>query len=218
MSTKRKIAYFSRHFFNVNGYGSVSIQQLANAQNMSRGNFTYHFKEKEDLLIYLTNEMWEKMEMERRKARQFPSFENLHNEMHLYYKFQKQYSFIFLDSNVLRHPHVNEQFKQLAESTIKDNDAAIAFAISLGNMRPEPINGVYHNISITIWLITFYWLSQQVIRGKREIEEGEKMSWSLLIPHFTDKGIKSFKDFFGKEFYENLGTPFNHKVDSYISF
>lgn len=218
LSTKDKILQKAIRYFNRKGYGSITLFELAKELGMSRGNLAYHFKDKDTLLKAITEEMWNLIKTERNKSRKLPSFENLHNEVQLYYKFQKKYAFIFLDPHVLNHPLVKEQFREMTVQTLADNKAAIAFSIKLGNLKPEPVTGLYNNIAFIAWMLTFFWLPQQIIRGEKTEEDGEKMIWSILVPHFTEKGIQSFINFFGKPFYQNLGEPFQMDLEQMISF
>ncbi len=218
MSTRQKIIQQATRLFNEKSFAAISLFELAQGIGMSRGNLTYHFKDKDKLLKAIADEMWEKIEKEKSKSRQLPSFENLHNEIQLYYKYQKQYAFIFLDHHVLNHAVVKKQFRKMTKQTIADNEAAIAFALELGNLKQEPVKGMYHNIAFTTWTLAFFWLAQQIIRGDRVRIDGEKMIWSLLIPHMTEKGIRSFVKFFGKEYYESLGEPFEVNLSQLISF
>ncbi len=218
MKTKLKIIQQAIRLFNQSGFSAISLHELAQYLEMSRGNLTYHFKDKSVLLEVISNQMWSKIEEERSKSRKLPSFENLHNEVQLYYKFQKEYAFIFLDIHVLKHPVIKKQFRKMTEKTIQDNKAAIAFAIKLGNMKKEVIPGMYHNVAFITWMLTFYWLPQQIIRGEKTKEDGEKMIWSVLLPHFTDKGLQSFQSFFGKDYLNGLGQAFEEDIDQFISF
>ena len=203
--------------FNQRGYASVSLYELANTLNMSRGNLTYHFKDKEILLGAIAQRMWNQIEKERSKSRQLPSFENLQNEVRLYYKYQREYKFIFTDPHVLRHEMIMNQFREMTDQSIADIKASIAFAIQLGNMNPEPYPGIYNNLAVTTWMLTFFWLPQQVIRGEKTTKDGDRMIWSLVIPHLTQKGINSFEKFFGKEVLENLGEPFTLDMSSLVT-
>ncbi len=219
MDTKQKILQTATKVFNKKGFSAVTMNELAQeALDMSRGNLTYHFKDKEALLEAIGQEMWGKIEKQRQKSRQLPSFENLHNEVQLYYKFQKEYAFIFLDTHVLNHPLIKQQFREMTAQTIQDNKAAIAFAIQLGNLKPENFPGLYNNIAFTTWMLTFFWLPQQLIRGEKQPAEGEKLIWSLLIPHMTEKGLASFCKFFGKEYLDELGEVFPNDVQAFITF
>ncbi len=218
MKTRDKIITAAKKAFNRSGYSAISLFELATHLGISRGNLTYHFKDKDALLIAIAEEMWIKIENERKKSRQLPSFENLHNEVQLYYKFQKEYAFIFLDIHVLNHPKIKEKFRLMAKQTIADNEASIAFSIKVGNMKQEAFAGLYHNLAFISWLIAFFWLTQQKIRGSKEKQDGEKMIWSILLPHFTKKGIQSFITFFGEDYYNSIGEPFQIDINKLIAF
>ena len=216
--TKQKIIDCAIKLFTQNGFGAVSLHEIAVALKISRGNLTYHFKDKDILLSVICDQMWEKLSKERNKSRQLPSFENLHNEVRLYQKIQKQYAFIFNDNYVMNHPLLKKKFREMIAQTIEANKAAIAFSIATGNMKPEPYKGIYENIALNTWIIAFFWLSQKTIRGEKKPEDAEAVIWSMLIPHFTEKGIKSFKAFFGEEYLENLGERFDSNIANLINF
>ncbi len=218
VGTREKIIDLAVKHFNRDGFGSVSLFQIANEMGISRGNLTYHFKDKDALLQSIASEMWQKIDAERVKSRQFPSFENLRNEVQLLYKYQRKYAFIFLDTHVLKHASIRKEFRQLARRTIRDNKATIAFAIKIGNVKEEQIPGTYSNIAFTVWMLAFYWYSQQIIRGEKSGEDAEKIIWSVLLPFFTDKGLQSFQEYFGQDYYKRLGNSFEQDIDQIISF
>ena len=213
---KELIITYATKLFNKDGYAAVTLYELSQQMGMTRGNLTYHFKTKSELLKAIADEMWSKMAIERNRTLQYPSFKNLHNEIQIYYKFQKEYSFIFLDHHVLNLPTIKKQFREMTARSISDNKEMIAFAIRNGTMKPESISGTYQNIAFITWMLNFFWLSQQIIRGEKTKEDGEKMIWSVLLPHMTEKGIELFKSFFGNEYYENIGEPF--ELESIANF
>lgn len=216
-STKDKIVDQARQIFNKSGYNAVSLHELATTIGMSRGNLTYHFKTKDALLQAIADQMWDRINEQRAKSRRFPSFENLHNESRLLYATQKKYEFIFLNNAIWNHPALYERFLMMTAQSIRDNQAAIAFAIELGNVKQESVPGTYDHLAFLTWLVSFYWLSQELLTGRRGEKECERAVWSMLLPHFTNKGIKSFIRFFGEEFYRGLGMPFDKKIQSYLS-
>lgn len=212
MKTKEKILSIALALFNKQGFGAVTMKHIADEMLVDRRNLTYHFN-KDTLLEAIADQMWVKLDAERKKRRDFPSFENLDSETKMYYAFQKEYAFIFNDIKVIRHPILKEKFKQLAKTSIQDNEAAIAFAIKLGNIRPEPFKGAYHNLCLSIWALSMFWVPQQTIREVNNPEELRQVIWSLILPHFTEKGIQSFKDFFGAEFFDTIGKSFDVDVN-----
>ncbi len=212
MKTKERILSIALSLFNKHGFGSVTMKQIADEMLVDRRNLTYHFS-KDTLLEAIADQMWAKLDAERKKRRDFPSFENLDSETKMYYAFQKEYAFIFNDIKVIQHPVLKDKFNQLATSSIQDHEAAIAFAIKLGNIRPEPFKGAYHNLCLSVWALSMFWVPQQAIRKIQDPEELRQVMWSLILPHFTEKGIQSFKEFFGAEFFDTIGKPFDVDVN-----
>lgn len=221
LSTKQKIIQKAINLFNDKGYASVTLFEIAQALDMTRGNLTYHFKDKELLLKAIADEFWTKLETERNQTRLLPSFENMHNQVQLFYRLQRAYAFIFLDYHVLNHSAIRQQFKEMKQQRIKDMEATIAFSIAAGNMHPEPYEGIYHNLAFNTWMISFFWLNQWSIQGEdfeKYNEEGEKKLWSLLLPHLTEKGIEAFRTFFGEQYLKELGASFDTAISNYLRF
>jgi AcrR family transcriptional regulator len=218
MTKKEQIIREATHIFNEKGFEAVSMYELSGLLGMSRGNLVYHFRDKDALLKSIVEEMWQKIEKDRSTSRQYPTFENLHNEVQLYYKYQKEYAFVFLNYQVINHPEVRQKFREMTENTIQANMATLALSLSTGNLKAEPYPGVYKNIAFTVWMLSFFWLSQQIIRGDSTTEDGEKLIWSLLLPHFTPKAIERFKAYFGEEYLTSLGEPLQLNMFEMSSF
>lgn len=205
MKTRDRILKLATDTFNEKGYSAVNLLEIAQVMGISRGNVAYHFKNKDLLLQAIVEEMWEQIAKEKKKARELPSFENLHNEIQLYYTIQCQYSFIFLDPHVSNHPVVSKRIRQMIQQSIENYMISIAFAIQLGNVKEEPVPGAYQSLAFAVWMMIYYWLSQQVLRGEKIGIDAEKSVWGLMVPHMTQKGITSFKKFFGEAYYNELG-------------
>lgn len=218
MSTKQKIIKTATKIFNEKGYSAVNLKELAQVIGISRGNLTYHFKNKKELLEAIVKEMWEKLVKEKEKTLQVPSFENMHNQTRLYHAFQKEYAFVFLDTHVQNHPIVKDQFKAMIEQTIEDFHKMIAMGIQIGTVKEEAISGTYRSLALSVWMVSFYWLSQQTTREKTDEADAEKVIWGLILPHLTEKGVTGFKKFFGEAYYEKLGKPFNVNQHTFINF
>ena len=217
MKTRDKILQTAIRSFNEKGFGAVNLLEIAQTMGISRGNLTYHFKTKELLLEGIVKQMWERIENEKKIARQLPSFENMHNEIKLYYKIQLEYSFVFLDPYVAEHVLVRAGLREMIKQSIEDYMGSIAFAIQLKNMKPEPVPGTYQSLAFTVWMLVYYWLAQQTLRGIPKGEDAEKIVWALIVPHMTAKGVKAFKKFFGEAYYNAMGTGLEVDLQKLLS-
>lgn len=217
-SRKTEILNTAKTLFNQGGFGAITLYDIAKEMGISRGNLTYHFKTKEDVLEAIAMDMWSKMDEIFSASRDFPSFENLHRQTKAYVDCQREYAFVFLDNQVLRHPIIEHNFKKFTKQGIESNKLAIAFAISNGNFQPEPFNGAYNNVAFLSWNIGSIWTLEQVNSGELSVENLEVLMWSIIYPHFTEKGKKAFYAFFGDDIMDKLGTAFETQAKEFIVF
>ena len=216
--TKDKIISTSIEVFNERGYASVNLRELSEIIGISRGNLTYHFKDKDDLLTTIVNEMWDSITGEMSKTLQVPSFESMHNQTQLYYKYQKRYAFIFLDIHVQTHPAVHERFRAMIEQTIESYSKMIALGIQIGTVKQEVVPGSYRSLVHAVWMTSFYRLAQRKTRSISEEDDLEMLIWGLILPHLTESGLSGFKDYFGEDYYNQIGQPFNLEKHAFIAF
>lgn len=216
--TKKKIADEAIKAFNDTGLGNVNLLDIAQVVGISRGNLAYHFKDKSALLKLIANTLQNDIEKCRQERLDYPAFANLQIDIKAYHKLQKKYKFIFENNTALNHPQIRKVMNEWAELSVRDNMASFAFAIEVGNMQQEAYPGMYKNLALTVWILTYYWLAQKNVRGIHTPEDAERTVWSLIIPHFTEKGIKSFQTFFGKNYLNNMGPAFSPSDTAFVLF
>lgn len=213
MKTKKRILFKVIELFNGSGYYTPTLADLAKACNMSRGNFAYHFKYKEDLLDEIAGQMSLDIDEMQSRRKGYPAFSNLSLDIRTFGMLQKRYLFIFRDMSILSFASIRKVMSEWSEKTIRQNMDSFAFAIEVGTMKPEPFQGLYYNLAVNTWLIMYYWVAQQNVRVMSETESAEKMVWSTIIPHFTSKGLNLFTSYYGESFLKELGAPFEVFVD-----
>ncbi len=216
VTTKDKILATSKDLFNEFGFGEPTLNAIAQKVGISRGNLTYYFKDKEELLSELVEEMWEKYEQRIGRAMQFPSWESTTESTQAYLSLQEEYSFIFFDIKIASDPKVTKQFARMKKDTIRRQMTTIGFSIQIGNMKAERIPGTYRNLCESLWMINFYWLISQSYRDEKEA--WDKIIWSSVLPHFTEKGLTSFIAHFGQDYFDALGESFDMAKVGTITF
>ena len=217
MKTKEKIIHKGKELFNQQGFGATTLYQIAQNLGISRGNLTYYFKDKEALLEEIVREMWAQYK-EKMVATQYPSWENTYNSTKAFHELQKEYSFIFFDKQVMSFPKVQQQIRRIARDDIKRQMSIISFSIQIGNMREEVVPGTYHNLCRTLWMSSFFWLMSDIYQDITTAARWDKIAWSLILPHFTEKGLDAFKSHFGEDYYQSLGKVYEEYIGQAISF
>lgn len=217
LKTREKIVITGKNLFNQNGFGATTLYQISQELGISRGNLTYYFKDKAALLEVIVAEMSSKYRT-KMTATQFPSWENTNNATKAFHELQKTYAFIFKDKQVMAFPFVKAQIKQIYQDDLKRQMAMISFSIQIGNMRKEVIPGTYHNLCRTLWMNSFFWLLSDIYQDLEQETGWDKVAWSLVLPHFTEKGLAAFKTHFGEDYYLSLGKAYEAYVEKAISF
>ncbi len=185
--------------FNEKGYHAYSLSDLAEVCTMSRGNLAYHYKYKEDILDDISVKMMRDIKRFQKRRVDFPAFYNLSLEIRTCRSLQRWYPFVFRDMSILEHSSIKDLMEQWSKEVIKRNLSTFAYGIEIGNVKPEAYEGLYYQLSVNAWLITYYWVAQQSVRtlGK---EDAEKTVWSSIYPHFTKKGMIAFNEYYGDNF------------------
>jgi len=198
--------------FNEKGYHTYSLTDLAEICSMSRGNLAYHYKYKEDILDDISVKMIKDIKRYQKRRVDFPAFYNLSLDIRTLRSLQKWYPFVFRDMSVLEHTSIKDVMANWSKEVIKRNLKTFAYGIELGNVKPEPYDGLYYQLSVNAWLLTYYWVAQESVReiGK---EEAEVTVWSTIYPHFTEKGMKEFLDYYGQDFLSKSGISIQHYLD-----
>ncbi len=217
MKTRDKIITAGKKLFNLNGFGATTLYQIAQDIDISRGNLTYYFKNKEAFLEEIVQEMWSKYKTKMSET-QYPSWENTNNATKAFHELQQAYSFIFFDKQVMEYPSVKKQIKRIYADDLKRQMSIISFSIQVGNMREEIIPGTYYNLCRALWMLSFFWLMSDIYQDIRKETSWDKIAWSLILPHFTEKGITAFKDHFGEEYFQSLGRSYTTYTNQILSF
>lgn len=213
MKTRERIISVVIDAFNEKGYHHYSLADLAQICSMSRGNLAYHYKYKEDILDDISVRMVRDIGRFLRKRKDYPAFHNLNLDIRTCRFLQEKYPFVFRDMSILEHASIKEVMTKWSKEVIKRNLDAFAHGIKIGNVKPEPNDGLYYQLAVNAWLITYNWLAQQHIREIGKQEEADIMVWSTILPHFTKKGKGEFLNYYGQDFLSKLGIPIQQYID-----
>lgn len=198
--------------FNEKGYHAYSLSDLAEICKMSRGNLAYHYKYKEDILDDISVQMMRDIKRFQKHRVNFPAFYNLSLEIRTCRALQRWYPFVFRDMSILEHSSIKDLMENWSKEVIKRNLSTFAYGIEIGNVKPEAYEGLYYQLSVNAWLITYYWVAQESVRTIGR-EQAEKTVWSAIYPHFTEKGMAAFDEYYGKDFLGLSGVSINQYME-----
>ena len=154
-STRIKIVESSILLFNKKGLANVRLQDIAEYNNISPGNLTYHFKTKKDLMDYIIYYMIRKLvEIEatqRESLKQMSLYNILRNNL----VFLFNYRFFFRDILEIINlvPNAKSVFKDVNKLNEKFSIEYINISIKNGYMKKEAFDGQYKIFSKNNWAI-----------------------------------------------------------------
>ena len=194
---KEKILTASLKLFNQNGMVNVRLQQIADEALVSVGNLAYHYSNKEAILSSLYEELKKKQNALLAEYRIVPLFDNINRLIHHTFQLQQEYIFFYLDTlEIVRaYPLVGEAHLKHIDSQVNQLKVILDFNASRGAFVKEPMDGVFDQLALQIWMTMDLWLTQQAIRTDQNLDAQiyKNAVWNLLIPYFTDMGRREYE-------------------------
>lgn len=189
--TKKKIKKQALELFNENDTFSISTNHIAIAAKISSGNLYYHYKNKEEIIIDIYQDMIEKFEnlnsFEKIINSKTP-LEELSNLYNLYLDIFWEYRFIMRDSSVLIStlPKLKEIFIQRQNLRISQIKGLIEYFISKDIFRQMDDDEILLCAKLN-WFISTYWQSYISINEeitKESFKEAKDIIFKININPF----------------------------------
>ena len=189
--TKKKIKKQALELFNENDTFSISTNHIAIAAKISSGNLYYHYKNKEEIIIDIYQDMIEKFEelnsFEKIINSKTP-LEELSNLYDLYLDIFWEYRFIMRDSSVLIStlPKLKEIFIQRQNIRIFQIKGLIEYFISKEIFRQMTEDEILLCAKLN-WFISTYWQNYISINEeitKESFKEAKDVIFKININPF----------------------------------
>ena len=153
--TRRAILDMAKTLFSQQGYNAVSIGEIAGALGISKGNVTYHFKRKEDIMEALLAEA--KPTFFQEPPRTMEELDAFLEDME---QARENYAFYFQHHAQLG--QLSPAIRARQQAIYHSQSALFAQALSIlarqGMFRGEDFPGAYARVADTIFLTSLYWL------------------------------------------------------------
>lgn len=185
--TKKDIILTARDLFNIHGYNSISMRDIANELGISVGNLTYYFKKKEDLI----EEVVEYKHKNYKKVDCPKSLEDLNNLFLNSLNTQNENAYYFKHYNQLS--QISQKIYNIQINSIKELQAFLKESfknLQESNLIKEcPLPNQIENIIECILTILIY----KPVNTK-ELNEHDSTKnimdclWSIIFMYLTDEG------------------------------
>ena len=189
--TRQKILDSARELFNVHGYNGVSLQDIADTVGISKGNLTYHFSKKEEIMEELLSESQPSDQLGQPKTLQDMDALFLHMQQVV-----SQHSYYFL-----YHAQLSQLSPKIAEiqnrsyRTIRNLlKEAFCLFCEEGLFRKELFTGEYDCMVDALHMAISYWGPFSSLQKSIAIDmEYRRHAWSIIYHLLTEKGRAELK-------------------------
>ncbi|PLY08038.1 MAG: TetR/AcrR family transcriptional regulator [Arcobacter sp.] len=202
IDTKTKIIDSAKKLFNKQETLSVTTNHIAKEAGISPGNLYYHFKNKEEIILFLYKNLSKKFE----SLNTFESLilsknpiQTMHQNFEYYGEMFYEYRFLLRDAMVLMalYPSFKKAFGTNQYKRIQQIEGLLQFLIKENILKFPPEQNLKKRAKLH-WFITSYWqvfASSSGEVSKESIKEAKDIFFEFMIyPFLSEKGKKMRKE------------------------
>ncbi|WP_428028679.1 TetR/AcrR family transcriptional regulator [Arcobacter sp.] len=203
IDTKTKICESAKKLFNEQETLSITTNHIAKEAGISPGNLYYHFKNKEDIILYI----YQNLSKEFESLNSFEAIllsknpiQTMNENFEYYGKMFYEYRFLLRDAMVLMalYPSFKEAFKKNQDKRINQIELLLQFLIKENILKFSQEQNLKRRAKLH-WFITSYWqvfASSSGEVSKESIKEAKEIFFEFMIyPFLSEKGEKMLKEF-----------------------
>ncbi|WP_428027064.1 TetR family transcriptional regulator [Arcobacter sp.] len=203
IDTKTKICESAKKLFNEQETLSITTNHIAKEAGISPGNLYYHFKNKEDIILYI----YQNLSKEFESLNSFEAIllsknpiQTMNENFEYYGKMFYEYRFLLRDAMVLMalYPSFKEAFKKNQDKRINQIELLLQFLIKENILKFSQKQNLKRRAKLH-WFITSYWqvfASSSGEVSKESIKEAKEIFFEFMIyPFLSEKGEKMLKEF-----------------------
>ncbi len=202
IDTKTKICESAKKLFNEQETLSITTNHIAKEAGISPGNLYYHFKNKEEIILYI----YQNLSKEFESLNSFEAIllsknpiQTMNENFEYYGKMFYEYRFLLRDAMVLMalYPSFKEAFKKNQDKRINQIELLLQFLIKENILKFSQEQNLKRRAKLH-WFITSYWqvfASSSGEVSKESIKEAKEIFFEFMIyPFLSEKGEKMLKE------------------------
>jgi AcrR family transcriptional regulator len=195
ISTADKILEAGRQLFNSKGFAATSLNDIATAVGISKGNLSYHFPTKLDLAIRLREDS-RQLARDRRRKYQPGRIADDYVE-HLLFAMDITWNNRFLLRDSDQFPGQDDEHKAELAADFEELHELVERIDSAGMFRKGAISNLT-TLTRSIWIVSRYWMDYlRESEGRQKIcwtdqERGIEHHFAVLLPCLTATARKEF--------------------------
>jgi AcrR family transcriptional regulator len=189
--TKERIRNVAEVLFFQQGIANTRLQQIADDAGISVGNLAYHFRNKEAIVTYIYDYVFEELTNILSGYLQTPDLRDFDLNFDRLYHFFVNNTFYLNNAWEIQRsfPDIKEKWHAFNTKIILQLRKRIEFNEKRGMIQPEPYKNAYDQLAQTLWMTLNYWIPQQMLQEKKTSSLlYRKALWAIIYPFLTAKG------------------------------
>ena len=184
--TKNNILQKAIELFNEVGTASISMNALAEALGISAGNLQYHYRNKDEIIRAILEEMFKQFDVVYEPTQEPFTLDTLRRLMRLNFDIVWKYRFFFRElSALLRHDKLlARRFREIQEQRLTDQENIIKRLAASGGVRAALRPDELHNVVLIGWVLGNTWLSYIESTGQKISEAALEQAVEVMVQHY----------------------------------
>ncbi|MDF2924502.1 MAG: transcriptional regulator, TetR family [Paenibacillaceae bacterium] len=191
-SAKERILLAAVGLFNEHGTGKVSTNHIAAGAGMSPGNLYYHYKNKEEIIRGILEQMYTSWTPVWSVSDHMQvTEEDLRERLLLNFQILWEYRFFYREAVVLLQSdeRLQREHTRMMERRMEDQETFVSMFIRDGVLRKDltPVN--LRKLLTAAWIIANNWLGFLEMNGTdvspERFQEGAELIWSVFAPYLA---------------------------------
>ncbi len=186
VQTKNNILQKAIELFNELGTASVSMNSLAEAVSISAGNLQYHYKNKEEVIRAILEEMFTEFNVIYQPTEGPFTLDTLRHVMRLNFDIVWKYRFFFRELGaLLRNDKIlTRRFREIQEQRLTDQEKIIKGLANSGGVGAALRPNELHNIVLMGWVLGHTWLPYVESMGQKINEAALEQAVEIMVQHY----------------------------------
>jgi AcrR family transcriptional regulator len=186
LQTKANILGKAVELFNEHGTGAVSMNAVAQALGISAGNLQYHYRNKEEVIRAVLEEMYHDYDVIYTFTNAPFTLDTLRHIMRLGFDINWKYRFFFRELGaLLRHdPLLAARFREIQEQRLTDQKAFIHQLAQASGLQITLTPEELHHVTFIGWVLANTWLSYVETLGQEINETTLNEAVEVMVQHY----------------------------------
>lgn len=198
IKTRDRILGISKMLFNELGYSGTSMAEIARQAGMSKGNLTYHFSTKYDLVLASAQEAREQRRVNTTRAVSGTVFQQYIQIVFESMEQSREFRFLNRDRAQFQKSRVRRSDDE--SQTELETLASLLETMKKENMFLPEQSSELSTLARSCWMVSYFWISHvQQIEGISEItwtvqKRGMRQHFSILLSRMTPAAQDNFEN------------------------